>query len=149
MLNMQSATDARLLWRCHSKQPCLQRVEDSQESAPEGVAQHGPALSVDKHQQRLGTGWHILYAVVLPLQLRGSPPGAAPLVARTGQLRMHTTLEWSIQIWHVVYHAVTICRSVVQARSMHSPDGRNWVLLILSSSQCRYTCINGLGTLLV
>ena len=73
--------------------PCLQRVEDSQEPAPEGVPQHGPALSVDKHQQGLGAGRHILNAVVLPLQLGWAPPAAAPLVARTGQLQIYTTLE--------------------------------------------------------
>ncbi len=47
----------------------LQRVEQPQEFAPEGVAQHWSTLCVDKDQQGLGAGGHVLNAVVLPLQL--------------------------------------------------------------------------------
>ncbi len=47
----------------------LQRVEQPQEFAPEGVAQHRSTLGVDKDQQGLGAGGHVCDAVVLPLQL--------------------------------------------------------------------------------
>lgn len=53
----------------HQCDPDLQGVEQAQELAPEGVPQHGPTLGVDKHQQGLGAGGHVLNAVVLPLQL--------------------------------------------------------------------------------
>lgn len=47
----------------------LKRVEQPQEFAPEGVAQHRSTLGVDKHQEGLGAGGHVCDAVVLPLQL--------------------------------------------------------------------------------
>ena len=47
----------------------LQGVEKAQELASQCVAKHGPALGVDKDQERLGTGGHAFNAIVLPLQL--------------------------------------------------------------------------------
>lgn len=47
----------------------LQRIQQPQKLAPEGVAQHWSTLGVDKDQQGLGAGGHFCDAVVLPLQL--------------------------------------------------------------------------------
>ena len=90
----------------------LQRVEDTQEATAQGVAQHGARLGVDKHQQGLGPGRHILNPVVLPLQLRGAPPGAAPLAPAAHQLQAHRRLlHYGRKDWHGFGPVASKCTS--------------------------------------